>query len=122
MDFSARQSRDFIGDTIGDDTILINLKTGAYYSLTSLAGSVWAKVDRDSSEFSPEEFAILQIMIAEGIFVAESIANPESAPAALSNLAPVDSSAAFVKYTEMSELLLADPIHEVDEDGWPKLR
>ena len=23
------------------------------------------------------------------------------------------------KYTDMQDLLLADPIHEVDEQGWP---
>jgi hypothetical protein len=28
----------------------------------------------------------------------------------------------FEKYTDMESLLLADPIHEVDEQGWPKLK
>jgi len=107
------QSKEFIGDTIGDDTILINLKSGAYYSLTTIGGLVWAKVLGGEIEFSSDEAPGLAAMTAEGIFEGASVA-------ALS--AEVDASIAFLKYTEMSELLLADPIHEVDEDGWPKLR
>ncbi len=107
------QSRDFIGDTIGDDTILINLKTGAYYSLTPRGGSVWAKVQSNTTEFTDEDAPVLRAMVNEGIFQSD---------AEVDNSGGVDSALAFMKYTEMSELLLADPIHEVDEDGWPKLR
>ena len=107
------QSQDFIGDTIGDDTILINLKTGAYYSLTPRGGSVWAQVLSETTEFTTDDTPVLSAMVAEGIF--------ETDDARVDN-AVVDAALAFMKYTEMSELLLADPIHEVDEDGWPKLR
>ncbi len=111
------QSRDFIGDTIGDDTILINLKTGAYYSLTPRGGSVWAQVLAATSEFTADDATVLRAMITEGIFETESTSVPSSGDSD-----DIDASIAFLKYTEMSELLLADPIHEVDEDGWPKLR
>ena len=111
------QSRDFIGDTIGDDTILINVKTGAYYSLTPLGGSVWAQVLSATTEFATDEATVLRAMIAEGIFETEGALVGDDDVAA-----DFDSTLAFLKYTEMSELLLADPIHEVDEDGWPKLR
>lgn len=107
------QSRDFIGDTIGDDTILINLTSGAYYSLTPMGGAVWAKVLAGEKTFSPDEVSVLAALTAEGVFEGDSV--PGADPT-------VDASIAFMKYTEMSELLLADPIHEVDEDGWPKLR
>jgi len=113
MEFRVTQSRDFIGDTIGDDTILINLKTGAYYSLTPRGGSVWAQVLAETTEFTTDDAPVLMAMVAEGIF--ESDVTPVDSDV-------LDSALAFMKYTEMSELLLADPIHEVDEDGWPKLR
>ncbi len=113
MAFRMTQSRDFIGDTIGEDTILINLRTGAYYSLTPLGGAVWAKVLAGENTFSPEEVSVLSLMTTEGVFEGDAVPLPDTA---------VDASIAFLKYTEMSELLLADPIHEVDEDGWPKLR
>lgn len=113
MEFSVSQSRDFIGDTIGDDTILINLKTGAYYSLTPAGGTVWAKVKANATEFTEEDAPALRAMVNEGIFQSDTDEVDSSG---------VDSALAFLKYTEMSELLLADPIHEVDEDGWPKLR
>lgn len=113
MDIGATQSRDFIGDTIGDDTILINLKTGAYYSLTAVAGAVWAKTLVADFDFSEAQRDVFFVMLEEGIF--DSSSAPAKGEAS-------DTSIAFLKYTEMQELLLADPIHEVDEDGWPKLQ
>ncbi len=113
MTFSLTQSREFIGDTIGDDTILINLTSGAYYSLTPAGGAVWVKVQNNDQEFSDAETVVALIMLSEGIFETEAHAT---------HPVTVDTDLAYLKYTEMSELLLADPIHEVDEDGWPKLR
>jgi hypothetical protein len=102
-----------IGDSIGGDTIVINTESGAYYSLTEVAGRLWDEAETGSVSCAPGEMPVLLALAAEGIL--EKVEHTEPQGAAK----PGD---AFVKYTEMADILLADPIHEVDEDGWPKIR
>jgi hypothetical protein len=59
--------------------------------------------------------------------VAESLIVPLSSaptPASGKTPAPVEPGTPFVppvleRYTDMQELLFLDPIHDVDESGWP---
>jgi hypothetical protein len=110
--FSVFRGKTFIGDRIGDDTIVINTETGAYYSLTPAAGNVWANTENGQTSVPRDDWSVAKIMVLEGILV--SPVNPHEAETG-------DASIAFVKYTEMADILLADPIHEVDSEGWPKL-
>ena len=64
--------------------------------------------------------AFLDSLVTEGLLVAQS----ESAtPPALLDL-PGDAGPftvpGFEKFTDMQDLLLLDPIHDVDETGWPR--
>ncbi|MGV1034803.1 MAG: hypothetical protein ACOYBP_06235 [Microbacteriaceae bacterium] len=104
-------NKGFIGDTIGTDTILINLSTGAYYAMTPLGGAVWAKAVA-GEQLVDAERSVAVALVHEGIL--------ETSGELLVPGAPTED--VFLKYTDMSELLMADPIHEVDEDGWPKLK
>lgn len=68
--------------------------------------------------------ALVEELVTEGLLVTGEAAAvaPESPPAA-----PVGERPPFVrpilqKYTDMADLLLLDPIHEVDEQGWPHPR
>jgi hypothetical protein len=108
-----RRSKNHIGDQIGDDTIVINTQTGAYYSLTPAAGALWAATDGRELAVDSEAAPVALALITEGILESEN-----GAP----SVAPIETELAYVKYTEMADILLADPIHEVDEDGWPKIR
>ena len=110
--FSVFRGKTFIGDRIGDDTIVINTKTGAYYSLTPAAGVVWENAENGASSVPRDDWDVAKIMVLEGILVS---------PAHSQMAETGDASIAFVKYTEMADILLADPIHEVDAEGWPKL-
>lgn len=102
-----------IGDSIGGDTIVINTESGAYYSLTEVAGRLWQEAESGSISCSSGEMPVLLALASEGILENVEHTEPQSAP---------NPGEAFVKYTEMADILLADPIHEVDEDGWPKIR
>jgi Coenzyme PQQ synthesis protein D (PqqD) len=124
-----------IFEAFEDETIAIHFDSGRYYSMSATAHDIWSMLvaGYDSQAISermaaqhglPHEVAqaaltdfLNQLTAAELITEA-----PDAQPAAPSyNL----KAAAFVKpvleqHDDMQELLLLDPIHEVDEAGWPK--
>lgn len=104
------QSKVAISDTIGTDTIVINIDSGAYYSLTPLGAQAWANA-LAGSPLQQDELAAARTLCAEGLLQSET-----------GCAADLDPNLVFEKYTDMESLLIADPIHEVDEQGWPKLK
>jgi hypothetical protein len=101
-----------VSDTLEGDTIVIDIVSGAYYTLNPVAGEVWRQVKESESVeigFSAEHDGCLSELVAEGLLTCELPAGAE----------PGLSGTAFTKYVDMQDLLLADPVHEVDEAGWP---
>ena len=113
MDLQVRISPSVVSDTIGQDTIVINIKSGAYYALTDLGSKAWSEIQ--NGKVSAEAIGAVAAFVQEGLLEAEG---------ALPGSGESDSRTTdfFEKYTDMASLLLADPIHEVDQQGWPKLK
>src|SRR3954466_3604431 len=119
-----------VAELVEGEVIAINLDTGSYYSLIGPAAEVW---NRLVAGFSPQEILagpadeladslqrFIDALLAEGLIRPASGA---PAPAAsMPALAPWPSDALrFDHFTDMQDLLLLDPIHDVDErTGWPK--
>jgi hypothetical protein len=127
-------------ETIEGEVILIALDTGTYYSLRETGADVWEGVGRGASQGeivaalssrydgSPDEIgsavaALLAQLEEERLIEAASAedgdaggwAETDGAAAAKSPfVAPV-----FEKHTDMQDLILLDPVHEVDPRGWP---
>jgi hypothetical protein len=126
-----------VHETVNNETIVVNLDTGCYYDLNDSAGYVFGML---ASSAHPEEIA-QQLAARYGIdaseargmvdelvakLVEEQLVVPADGPPAVAAPAPQPDMppGAFVapvvnKYTDMQELLLLDPVHEVDEAGWP---
>jgi hypothetical protein len=104
------------GETVDGETIVINLLSGAYHSVRGDAASVWASIVATSAHESNERTnQVLADFRAAGIIEwtgSHDLPSPSTDPSANG----------LTSYTDMAQLLLADPIHEVDEAGWPKLR
>lgn len=116
------------------EAILIQFETGHYYSLKETAAQVWASLTAGATV--GEIIATFQNATTE---VAESIQSFLARLAEEGILSPVDDGEAatrtetalpapdsvafaplvFEKYNDMQQLLLSDPIHEVDDRGWP---
>lgn len=107
---SMQISKSVVSDTIGQDTIVINIFTGAYYSLTKTGTAMWQLFQ--SHLWEQCEPSNLRCFISEGLIESENYPSGELAD-------PAD---LFTKYVDMEALLIADPVHEVDEQGWPKIR
>jgi hypothetical protein len=123
-------------ETIEGETIIIDLSTGTYFSLrgsgpaiwNALAGGADAAGVRQSLEqlydAAPGEIdgaieAFLVQLEAEGL-IATAAANGVPRPA----LEPVESRIPFEppqleKYEDLQDIILLDPVHMVDDAGWP---
>jgi hypothetical protein len=129
-----------VHETIDDEVIIIHLESGAYYNLVAAGAGVWrAILQRASCEQAVDALsraygadpavvrdavtALLEAMVREDILIP---AEPQAGTTAAFDL-PAKTGTAFTvpeltKYTNMADLLLLDPIHDVDEQGWPRAR
>ena len=97
-----------IFDSVGDDTVVINLNNGAYYALTPEGKRTWDEICEHGHSANSR---ILQILVSEGLI--------DDGVKAGSEESVEEKNEAFARYTDLQELLTADPVHDVDERGWP---
>lgn len=133
-----------VSETIDGETVIVNLSDGTYYSLDRVGAEVWNLIEREfslgsivtaiSQRFTGEptviedsvKTLILQLraeklLVPAGADSEENDSAPESpdAPETREEFVPPT----LQKYSDMQELLMIDPIHEVDEmEGWPEKR
>lgn len=125
-----------IHETIERETVIINLEAGTYYSLDALGAEVWNRVaagetgaevaaalrERDAAADEAVPRLLRQLRQERLIVPVDGEADEDDgALAELADSLPGEPDETFVlrKYTDMRELLLLDPIHEVQEAGWP---
>ncbi len=134
-----------VSETVDDEAIVVNLANGYYYSFDPTATVVWSAVQArrsvaemvaelrgryDCAALDPEAplRRFLSALIDERLIVpggeAAAPAGPgprAAAPASGSDPRAPFQPPAFQRFTDMHAFLLVDPIHEVDETGWPNL-
>ena len=128
-------------ETLDGEVVIINLDTGSYYSMNAIGAAIWNLLDAgtpveqiiatlsqrypgDPQEVTVGVRTLIEKLLEENLMVVD-----EASRAGETNGAPVMAShetalPAFElpilqKYTDMEDLLLLDPIHEVDDAGWP---
>jgi len=118
-----------IHQVFDSEVVIINLESGIYYSLRGSGVDLWQAIDAGISpealttQFNgtaaPEKiFSFLRQLESEELILpmnGESSAETTPLPSRKPFSEPV-----FDKFTDMREMLLIDPIHELDENGWPK--
>lgn len=129
--FLKPRSKAIIHEFLEDEIILADLDAGIYFSLRESAIPLWQLL---LSGYSLEETVALfqthyytdtavelkpfvQLLLAEQLLI-------ETAACEKTDTSHVFWPAMFKppsleKYEEMKNLLMLDPIHEVDEQGWP---
>jgi hypothetical protein len=123
----------FARETVDGEVIVIDMDEGNYFSMRGSAARIWQLIEEGQSagaivsalgasaggvtrsEVETGVSALLAQLVDEGILL--------PAPASGTTPAPLPSepfmTPVLEKYTEMQDLLTLDPIHEVDETGWP---
>lgn len=124
-----------VHETIDDETIVIDFDTGAYYSLRATANDIWRLLENasagqivealrqrytgDPAHIESSVHAFLE-QLAQAELVVETDGGTSLAlPTPVAQASEIFTPPILEVYTDMQELLLLDPIHEVDAQGWP---
>jgi Coenzyme PQQ synthesis protein D (PqqD) len=126
-----------INEMIDGEAIMINLVSGSYYSLDSVGGEVWGLLEESlsvddivtqlSSRYDASDDIIrsavenlLEQLSREQLVMPDHGSAASSLPSGSrpSQLLPFRAPR-LQKFTDMQDLILLDPVHEVDSRGWP---
>jgi len=124
-------------ETIDGETIVIDLSTGTYYSLRGSGPTIWNAVASGASreaiiddlenayEATPGEIAKAMDAFLSELEAEQLIAHGNGAgPGAPPTSTPAEARSPFEqpkleKYEDMQDIILLDPVHMVDDQGWP---
>lgn len=125
-----------VHDTLDGEVLAIRNDTGTYFSMVGPAADVWAcilagldavatgavlvsryEVGPDAASAAVSAF-VAELLEQQLVVDAAAAVVAGAAPRPLEPLLPWEPPALEV-YTDMQDLLLFDPIHEVRPEGWP---
>lgn len=131
-------SANVVCDTIDGEVLAIRSDNGAYYSMRGPSATAWVAIvsgapldeaaqavavhhGADANTVRADLRAFADLLASERLVVAAPMGGVQlELPADTQGQSwetPV-----FEKYTDMEDLLLFDPIHEVDVTGWPSVK
>lgn len=132
-----------VAEAFDDEIVILHLESGSYYSLAQSGGVIWTllqegvnlpeistriaatyAISSATSEQSVQHF--VEELLQEKLIIAVQ-ATAQSSPqqgVKMGACSPAQGPQQFTaphlhKYTDMQDLLLLDPIHDVTETGWP---
>ncbi len=129
---------DVIFENFGDETVLLNLQSGKYYSLNPVAMFIWEIVCQG---VPPQEIAthltasyngaanppaivadmdaLIQELMGETLIRLSAQSRSMSQADTAAPLPEQYHRPAIAAFDDVAELLLLDPVHDVSEVGWP---
>lgn len=126
-----------ISEALDGELILVHFESGCYYSVRGIGADIcqlltagWSLehvCERAAHHFGKKRNAVeaemqsfVKGLVAEQLLVANSA--PQVAPSVVTFASREYGSPSFEKFDDMADQLLLDPIHEIDETGWPAQR
>ena len=127
-----------VHETIEGEVVIINLDSGAYYSLDQAGAALWGELEKgrgvdDLAHYAEAHYTVDSAQAAAAVaalraaLATEDLVR-EAGPVAAQTAGPNNGqrkpfvTPVLQKHTDMQDLLLLDPIHEVDETGWPSMK
>ena len=133
-----------VHENIEGETVILNLDTGNYYSVVDVGADIWDLIIRGkaandivsgirhkyecSGTDTEKVLSFLEELQQEGLIIhgdgndghaqQEESGGEKEIMGSKSDFHPP----VLNKYTDMQDLLLLDPIHEVDATGWPSTK
>jgi hypothetical protein len=128
--------QNIISDVFGEEAVLVNLESGIYYSLRGSSSHIWIRL---INQYSPIEILadLIQVYkVAESdlaadihLFVARLLELRIIKTSTVTERRTIDPVSECVSaeyappvvevFSDMQEILLLDPVHDVDKAGWP---
>jgi hypothetical protein len=128
-------------ETIDGEVVIVNLETGTYYAFDGTGEFIWDRLSGTGAsmeqlvddacanylgsrdDISGGVCRFFNALQKEQMLVATDAAEVATAPVAAPPSPEVEFQLPKLNiFTDMEALLLADPIHEVESDGWPNLK
>jgi hypothetical protein len=125
-------SPNIVWQAFDEESVVINLESGIYYSLNPSGALIWGLLESGASpaeaaarvlqsgappEADGQVLGFCEKLLQEGLIAP---AANGAAPKTASTQTPLPWAPPSVSiYTDMQDLFLLDPIHDVDEAGWP---
>ncbi|MEM1375753.1 MAG: PqqD family protein [Pseudomonadota bacterium] len=123
-------SDDIVFEEFDGEYVVLNLKSGQYFGLNAEASILWeAIVSGVTMDVLTKSIKVsnciepfLKTALDNGLLAETEIAVPQSNEAIIEKLAAIQSTPILSPYDDLSDLIVADPIHDVEpEAGWPVL-
>lgn len=135
-----------VGEILDGEAVIMNLKSGNYFSTDRVGSMLWGMIekgadyqtmlaalnahfDADAKQISAAIDAFLDDLVANELVrtVETESAGIGQAELEQPNIVQRNGRGDFTApvlnvYSDMQDLLLLDPIHDVDEGGWPTAR
>ena len=119
-------------ETLDGEVVILDQESGTYFSLTGAGAAIWEHIVAGADDaqivaacetafdgaVAEEVTALLARLVTDKIVVAHEGAGSGAAPAGAERAPWV--SPKLDRFTDLQSLLLLDPIHDVDESGWPR--
>jgi|SRR5829696_7467917 len=116
---------DVIDEVFDGEAVLVHLRTGLYYALSPAGTVLWRLLGagrRPSVVAAATGSAVEDVAAFAAALLAEELAIPaaEEAPAPAPEALP-PGAPTVQRFDDMQDLLMLDPIHDLDldRDGWP---
>jgi hypothetical protein len=128
-----------VSETIDGEAVVVNLATGTYYSITGDSILLWdaivsgANVEEIAAavsrvtESTAEDASAAVAGFCQSLAAQSLICEREDDPVPPVEVALTGGGAgllapSFDTYSDMQDLVLLDPVHEVDDRGWPNVQ
>ena len=131
-----------VAEVFDDEIVVIHLGSGTYYSLNQSGATIWQGLQQGfdlaalsqllsaTYAIAPDELAQIvppfidellqeQLIVPVGADQPSSGESPTMPTAAAGGVMLPFARPMLTKFTDMQELLLLDPIHDVNSGGWP---
>lgn len=126
-----------IDETIDGEVVVVDLERGSYYSIRDGGVTIWQsliepttpervvrdvaqRVGRPVEELAPVVTDFIEELEAHGLLreADRPPVDPPGPPASPADIGTFELPL-IERFTDMEDLLMLDPVHEVDERGWP---
>jgi hypothetical protein len=123
-------------ETIDDEAVVIHLHRGSYFSIRGVGSVIWSYllggvvpseiVARLTRQYGDDQIRIagdvesfIHLLKTEDLLRPRNEASPPGNDTGFADGPAAYEAPSLEKFTDMEALLLLDPIHDVDEQGWP---
>ena len=122
---------------IDGEAVIIHFETGCYYSTDGLGAAIFSRfengadidklIEEVTGQFdAPHDDIDAAVRSFVDELKAESLLVAADTAGSYTPIANTDQSAfeppKLQKYTDLQDLLLLDPIHDIEQEGWPRAK